>query len=182
MSNEIELTNQEIPLDAMVKSVITDEVVHSDQLNEVVDGDGDVSVSPDMNTSPGSGPTRDSEDDALEATETGRGRPPHLPNADTRKQVYELSSVGTTYEDIAKVLSISPDTLTKYYRPELDRGRIDANAIIAGTLFKQAQEGNTSAMIFWLKTRARWKEVTQHEISGNPDGTPVQVKVITGID
>lgn len=111
-----------------------------------------------------------------------RGRPPHLPTADTRNRVYELSSVGTTYEDIAKVLDISHDTLVKYYRPELDRGRIDANAIIAGTLFKQAQDGNTSAAIFWLKTRARWKETTQHELSGNPDGAPVEVKVITGIE
>ena len=41
------------------------------------------------------------------------GRPPHLPNDDTRKQVYELSSVGTRYEDIATVLGISADTLTK---------------------------------------------------------------------
>lgn len=111
-----------------------------------------------------------------------KGRPPHLPNADTQKQVYELSSVGTTYEDIAKVIGISHDTLTKYYRPELDRGRIDANAIVAGTLFKQAQEGNTSAAIFWLKTRAQWKETQKHEVGGNPDGEPVQVKVITGID
>ena len=111
-----------------------------------------------------------------------KGRPPHLPNADTRKQVYELSSVGTTYEDIAKVIGISHDTLTKYYRPELDRGRIDANAIIAGTLFKQAQEGNTSAAIFWLKTRAQWKETQKHEHGGDLDGSPIQVKLITGIE
>ena len=110
------------------------------------------------------------------------GRPPHLATDDTRKTVYELSSVGTTYEDIAKVIGISHDTLTKYYRPELDRGRIDANAIIAGTLFKQAQEGNTSAAIFWLKTRAQWKETQKHELNGDPNGEPVTVKVITGID
>jgi hypothetical protein len=37
-------------------------------------------------------------------------------------------------------------------------------------------------MIFWLKSRAKWKETSQHEISGNPDGTPVEVKIVTGID
>jgi len=120
--------------------------------------------------------------DILESDDKKGGRPPHLATDDTRKTVYELSSVGTTYEDIAKVIGISHDTLTKYYRPELDRGRIDANAIIAGTLFKQAQEGNTSAAIFWLKTRAQWKETQKHEHGGDPDGTPVNVKVITGID
>ena len=124
----------------------------------------------------------DNKEDIQKEEEKKSGRPPHLATDDTRKTVYELSSVGTTYEDIAKVIGISHDTLTKYYRPELDRGRIDANAIIAGTLFKEAQNGNTSAMIFWLKTRARWKETQKHEVGGDPDGEPVQVKVITGID
>lgn len=124
----------------------------------------------------------ENKEDIQKEEEKKAGRPPHLATEDTRKQVYELSSVGTTYEDIAKVLGISPDTLTKYYRPELDRGRIDANAIIAGTLFKQAQEGNTSAAIFWLKTRAQWKETQKHELGGDPNGEPVTVKVITGID
>lgn len=110
------------------------------------------------------------------------GRPVHLPDATTRNKVFMLSSVGTRHEDIATVLSISADTLTKYYKEELDKGRIEANASVAETLFKQAKEGNTTAMIFWLKSRAKWKESTQHEISGNPDGTPVEVKIVTGIE
>jgi hypothetical protein len=116
--------------------------------------------------------------------ETGKdkgGRPPHLPDATTRNKVFMLSTVGTRHEDIATVLNISADTLTKYYKEELDKGRIEANASVAETLFKQAKEGNTTAMIFWLKSRAKWKETSQHEISGNPDGTPVEVKIITGI-
>lgn len=117
--------------------------------------------------------------------ETGKdkgGRPPHLPDATTRNKVFMLSTVGTRHEDIATVLNISADTLTKYYKEELDKGRIEANASVAETLFKQAKEGNTTAMIFWLKSRAKWKETSQHEISGNPDGSPVEVKIITGIE
>ncbi len=110
------------------------------------------------------------------------GRPPHLADATTRNKVFMLSTVGTRHEDIATVLGISTDTLTKYYHDELAKGRIEANASVAETLFKQAKEGNTTAMIFWLKSRAKWKESTQHEISGNPDGTPVEVKIVTGID
>jgi hypothetical protein len=122
--------------------------------------------------------------DTIETEEdkTGRGRPPHLPNADTRIKVYTLSTVGTRHEDIASVLNISHDTLVKYYKEELDKGRIEANASVAETLFKQAKEGNTTAMIFWLKSRAKWKESTQHEISGNADGTPIEVKIVTGIE
>jgi hypothetical protein len=117
--------------------------------------------------------------------ETGKdkgGRPPHLPDATTRNKVFMLSTVGTRHEDIATVLNISADTLTKYYKEELDKGRIEANASVAETLFKQAKEGNTTAMIFWLKSRAKWKESTQHEISGNADGTPIEVKIVTGIE
>jgi len=110
------------------------------------------------------------------------GRPRHLANETTRNKVFMLSTVGTRHEDIATVLGISADTLTKYYHDELAKGRIEANASVAETLFKQAKEGNTTAMIFWLKSRAKWKETSQHEISGNPDGTPVEVKIVTGID
>jgi hypothetical protein len=117
--------------------------------------------------------------------ETGKdkgGRPRHLPDSTTRNKVFMLSTVGTRHEDIATVLNISADTLTKYYHDELAKGRIEANASVAETLFKQAKEGNTTAMIFWLKSRAKWKETSQHEISGNPDGTPVEVKIVTGIE
>jgi hypothetical protein len=117
-----------------------------------------------------------------EEEKVGKGRPPHLPTADTRIKVYTLSTVGTRHEDIASVLNISHDTLVKYYKEELDKGRIEANASVAETLFKQAKEGNTTAMIFWLKSRAKWKESTQHEISGNADGTPIEVKIVTGIE
>lgn len=119
--------------------------------------------------------------ETVDAKDKG-GRPPHLPDATTRNKVFMLSTVGTRHEDIATVLGISADTLTKYYNDELAKGRIEANASVAETLFKQAKEGNTTAMIFWLKSRAKWKESTQHEISGNPDGTPVEVKIITGIE
>lgn len=120
--------------------------------------------------------------ESLQPAKDKGGRPPHLPDATTRNKVFMLSSVGTRHEDIATVLNISADTLTKYYKEELDKGRIEANASVAETLFKQAKEGNTTAMIFWLKSRAKWKESTQHEISGNPDGTPVEVKIVTGIE
>ena len=34
----------------------------------------------------------------------------------------------------------------------------EANAVIAGCLFATAKAGNIAAMIFWMKTRARWRE------------------------
>ena len=95
-----------------------------------------------------------------------KGRPPHKPTEFTQEQVKRLSALGCPHEDIATRLKISADTLVKYYQEELDEGRIDANAAIAGTLFSQAKKGNTAAAIFWLKTRARWKETQVNEVTG----------------
>ena len=109
------------------------------------------------------------------------GRPAYLVTADTRNRVYSLSIVGTRYEDIALVLDISPDTLTKYYKGELEKGRIEANAAVAGTLYEKAKQGDTSSMIFWLKTRAGWSEKNTTELTGE-GGAPISIRVITGID
>ena len=110
-----------------------------------------------------------------------RGRPRHLILATTQLEVYKLSRVGTRHEDIAILLGFSEDTLAKYYRKELDKGRIEANAAIAGTLFEKAKQGDTAAMLFWLKTRAGWHEKNTTELTGE-GGAPINIKVITGID
>jgi hypothetical protein len=110
-----------------------------------------------------------------------RGRPAHLTTATTQNQVYELSKVGTRYEDIAFMLGISHDTLSKYYKPELEKGRIEANAVIAGTLYEKARQGDTASMMFWLKTRAQWSEKHTTELTGE-GGAPINIKVVTGIE
>ena len=110
-----------------------------------------------------------------------RGRPRHLSNPTTRKKVFDLSIVGTRHEDIALVMGINNNTLTKYYSDELEKGRIEANAAVAGTLYEKAKQGDTSSMIFWLKTRAQWSEKNTTELTGE-GGAPINIKVITGID
>ena len=39
-----------------------------------------------------------------------------------------------------------------------DVTRAEANAQVKGFLFQAAKKGNVTAIIFWLKTRAGWKE------------------------
>ena len=99
-----------------------------------------------------------------------KGRPAHKPTPEALETAKRLSALGVPHEDIATRLKISADTLVKYYKEQLDEGRIDANAAIAGTLFSQAKKGNTAAAIFWLKTRARWKETQVNEVSGLDGG------------
>lgn len=86
-------------------------------------------------------------------------RPPnHRPTDKTRKMAESLSACGISHEEIANTLDISHDTLTRHYKKELKNGLTKANFAIAQSLYKKAQGGDTACMIFWLKTRARWRE------------------------
>ena len=87
-------------------------------------------------------------------------KPPHAPTDATRETVQLHTTVGTTQADIARVLDIDEKTLRKYYRDELDLAKAEANATIGGALFKRAKSGDTTAMIFWMKTQAGWRERT----------------------
>ena len=92
------------------------------------------------------------------------GRRAHKPDPAQRRQVEAMAAYGIPEIDIAPVLGIDPKTLRKHYRDELDLGETKANAQVAGFLFNSARSGNVTAQIFWLKTRARWRE------------TPVELK------
>lgn len=104
----------------------------------------------------------------------------HIPDEKTRLLVKSLSAVGIRYVDIAHKLGINDETLRKHYKQELEDGRIDANASIGNTLFQQAKNGNTSAAIFWLKTRANWKEttVTEHALGEGQDVKGINILLV----
>lgn len=82
----------------------------------------------------------------------------HDPIEETRKLVKSLTAYGATQEDIARRIGISVDTLSRKYDHELKTGLSEANSVIAQSLFRKAKDGDTACMIFWLKTRARWRE------------------------
>jgi hypothetical protein len=86
------------------------------------------------------------------------GRRSHRPDAAQRRQVEAMAAYGIPSDDISRVVGVDPKTLRKYYRDELDLGETKANAQVAGFLFNSARTGNVTAQIFWLKTRARWRE------------------------
>ncbi len=107
------------------------------------------------------------------------GMPPHEPTRATRELVQLHTMVGTRQEAIASIIGIDPKTLRKYYRDELDQSKAKANATIGGALFNKAKSGDTTAMIFWMKTQAGWKETNVNEIT-NPDGslTPSRIEIV----
>jgi hypothetical protein len=103
------------------------------------------------------------------------GRPPHQPDAASRRLVEHHAATGTLHQQIAKLLQISLNTLKKHYREELDLGLARANAVVAGTLFTEAKRGNITAAIFWMKTRGGWRETAKLEHAGVP-GEPIEIR------
>ena len=103
------------------------------------------------------------------------GRRAHIPDASGRHQVEAMAGYGIPEADIACVLAIDPKTLRRHYRSELDQGHIKANSRIAESLYRKALgDGaqSVTAAIFWLKTRAHWKETNVHELGG-----PVKIEL-----
>jgi hypothetical protein len=112
------------------------------------------------------------------------GRPSHKPDPAIRRQVEVMAGYGVRESDIAGLIGVDPKTLRKHYRHELDHGHVKANAKVAENLFRKATgEGREAviAAIFWLKTRAGWKETSVHEVSG-PAGGPIETTGRSALD
>ena len=98
-------------------------------------------------------------------------RNPFVVNETVREKVRHLAGVGVRQDDIARIIGCAPKTLRKRCRDDLDRGVAEANAVVSGSLFAAAKGGNVVAQIFWLKTRAHWRERTaQDAASGSEAG------------
>jgi len=86
------------------------------------------------------------------------------------RQVEAMAGYGLPAEDIAQVLRIDVAELRRDYPAELEDGRIKANSRVAENLYRRATgEGReaVTAAIFWLKTRAGWRETQTHEVQSD---------------
>ena len=108
----------------------------------------------------------------------------YVPLAAHRAQVEAMAGFGVPEAGIAQVLEIDPATLRSCYAKELDSGELKANARVAENLYRKATgDGRESvtAAIFWLKTRAGWKETALHEVTGR-DGAPIETVETSSAD
>lgn len=93
------------------------------------------------------------------------------------KQVEALASRGLTREQVAHNLGVSARTLQRRTKedPAFEeaylRGKAKGITEIANALYKKAQEGNTTAQIFFLKCNG-WKEESEVEVKNT---APVQL-------
>lgn len=99
------------------------------------------------------------------------GRPPYEPNDRDRQTVSVMVAAGIQQESIARCIGengVDLKTLKKYYKDELETSADKANAKVAQSLFQQATNGNTSAAIWWTKSKMGWKETVknEHDVKG----------------
>ena len=94
-----------------------------------------------------------------------------------KETVKKMSAVGTRQDDIATYLGISTPTLRKHFELELKTAAIKANVSVAGKLYEQCMGGNTTAIIFWLKTRAKWRETDEDKDDKDPPPLAINFSV-----
>jgi hypothetical protein len=100
-------------------------------------------------------------------------------------EVKKLAGLGLTEAEISYNLGFSPTYFNerKFKEPEIAEaikaGRAKANAFVVSQLMNQVKTGNTTAMIFYLKCRAGWRDQPDRlEISG-PNGGPMAVTALS---
>ena len=124
------------------------------------------------------------------------------------KRAYDYALLGATDKQMAELFGVTEQTLNNWkhrhigFFESLKRGKAEADAVIAASLFHRAKgyeheavkimqfEGqsyehkfiehyppDTTAAIFWLKNRQPdyWRDKTQHEHSGK-DGGPIETR------
>lgn len=87
----------------------------------------------------------------------------HMTDEKSREMVRDLVVLGVNQDKIASYLKISIDTLSKYYRYELDHGLHEALAPVAKTAIQLAQQGNLKMIDLVLKYRAGWAKFAEDE-------------------
>lgn len=124
----------------------------------------------------------------------GGGRKKFKPDEKQRLTVSIMAACGMPHAEIARQITnpdtglpISEPTLRSAFRDDLAAGKARANALVAQSLFKKATSGSgpgaVAAMIFWLKTQARWKEPAADEEEGDqlpPDARSFTYNVVDG--
>lgn len=115
------------------------------------------------------------------------GRPPIILTDEQKKKVKQMASVCTT-QQIADYLGVSRpvffDILNRDEEVSIlyKKGRVEGHNIVAGKLMDKIQNGDVTAMIFYLKTQSKWSNDKEEEIKDNNLHITVEIKEHENLD
>jgi hypothetical protein len=117
---------------------------------------------------------------AQEIMSRKRGRPKGSKNREKKRDramkeaIQVMTAAGLKPTVIAKVTKLKLETLQELYPHELEYGEEILTSRMVNALIQKALDGNTNALIFYLKSKAGWKEADKSE----PDKDQVQLSEV----
>lgn len=83
----------------------------------------------------------------------GRYNPGRTPKPIDEKQVFELAAIGCTYSEIAAVIGVSKETLSRRFQTLITHGREIGKKSLRRAMYNKALKGNVNLMIFLSKQK-----------------------------
>ncbi len=106
-------------------------------------------------------------------------KPDYKPTETHRERVKALKAYGISTSSIARMMGVSEDTLERHHKEDMAVGLDEANEKVAKTLFdKIILDRDTTSIIFWLKTRARWKTAEHESIMDSNDSLKEEIRAL----
>lgn len=106
-------------------------------------------------------------------------KPNYKPTDVIRDRVKALKAYGISTPSIARMVGVCEDTLEKYHKEDMAIGLDEANSMVAKTLFdKIIIDRDTTSMIFWLKTRARWRTADNESVLESNDSLKEEIRLL----
>ena len=106
------------------------------------------------------------------------GRPAFEITEDHLRQIEALSGLGLTEASIAHVIGVAPRTFRDIKTRDervtaaLEKGKAEAETVIAKALFLKAKAGELGAICWWEKTRAGRSE---RQILAHENAAPIEI-------
>lgn len=110
-------------------------------------------------------------------------RPPkaaYVPNNEDAKRVRIMAACNISYENMAEIIGCSKSDLKAHYRFQQEQGAEEVTFNLASKLYELAMAGNVTALTFWLKTKAGWKESVEN--AGSGEGVNKLIQGMSSVD
>ena len=101
-------------------------------------------------------------------------KPRKHPEQNIAERIGLMVAIGIPRVQIARLESMSLETMYENYKDELELGDAKAAHVVGGKIFQAAQRGESWACTLWAARRMGWKEKSETALTG-ADGEPLEM-------